>query len=128
MADRIDEDAFKWLMLRLAAFDPPWSTTLAWSDGVHDFPDRSPEEVNRIVRDALLELLDDGLIFFYRAEDFNDEFAPRDEREGLPRDEVLAALDQGFQRERDGALSGEWLSFRATTRGSDEAAQRRRRD
>jgi hypothetical protein len=115
-------------MLGAAAFDPPWSTTMAWSDGVHDLPGRSAEEINRIVRDALLELLDDGLIFFFRAKDFNDEFAQRDERDGLPRDDVLAALEQGFRRERGGALSGEWLSFRATKRGSDEAELRRRSD
>jgi hypothetical protein len=61
-----DEHAFqrfKWTVLDEAAFHHNAGIAYYWASRA--FPDRSVEELDPLVRRALLELLDDGLIFFH---------------------------------------------------------------
>ena len=82
-------------MLHVAVGDPPWNTGMAWVDAMDAFPTRDPAEVDRIVAESLLELLDQGYIWFFKATGFDDEFRARSEDEALPRDEVAVVLTAG---------------------------------
>src|SRR4051812_49244549 len=62
----VQTERFKWAMLPVAVGDPPWYTSTAWGDAIEGLPGRSADEVARIVPEALLDLLDRRLIFFYR--------------------------------------------------------------
>jgi hypothetical protein len=52
-------------------------------------------EIDRIVQESLLEILDSGYIFFFRAKGFDDEFAPRTEANAFDKTNVLATFEQG---------------------------------
>jgi hypothetical protein len=95
VSDDRQAERFKWAMLNVAVRDPPWNTSLAWVDAFDAFQERSPDEVDRIARKALIELLDAGYIWFFRRSSFDDEFAVRSEAEALPREEVLGVLAEG---------------------------------
>jgi hypothetical protein len=101
-------ERFKWAMLRVATGDPPWYTGMAWGDAVDGLPGRSPDEVAQIVQESLLDLVDRGLIYFYRSTNFHEDFAEHDESEALDRKEVAEILTEG----------GESLCFRATEAGA----------
>jgi len=112
-------------MLHVAVGDPPWNTGMAWADAVHAFPDRPEEEVDDIVSGALLALLDEGYIWFFRATGFDDEFRPRSEDEALGREEVAAVLAGGRRSDRDAtsttsavSLSSDGHPREGTARGS----------
>jgi hypothetical protein len=109
MATDPDAERFKWAMLRVAAGDPPWYTGMAWADAADGLSDKSPEDLGRIVREALLDLLDAGFIFFYRPATAEADFAQHVQTEGISRREVEAALADG----------GTALCFAATERGRD---------
>jgi hypothetical protein len=112
-----DVERFKWAMLRVAV-DDVWNTGMAWSDAIDGLPDRTQAEIDRIVRNSLLDLLESGYIFFFRAKSFDDEFAPRTEADGLDKAEVVAAFDQGDLQEP--GLIG--LSYCATAAGREHFA------
>lgn len=113
MADG-DAERFKWAMLRVATGEP-WNTGMAWSDAIDALPWRAQVDIDRIVRESLRDLLDSGYIFFFEPESFEDEFAPRDEADGLDREKVVAAFD-GPNLQEPGFVG---LSFRATQAGRD---------
>lgn len=114
MADP-EAERFKWAMLRVAVGDPPWNTGMAWADAIDGLPGRTSAEIDRIAQEALLELLQAGYIFFFRAKSFDDEFAPRTEADALDYAEVLATFEQGDVRQ-PGFIG---LSFCATDAGRD---------
>jgi hypothetical protein len=129
VSDDWQAERFKWAMLNVAVVDPPWNTGLAWVDASDAFPERSPDEIDRLVRESLIQLLDAGYIWFFRRTSFDDEFAVRPEAEALPRGEVLAVLAEGrLPADATGASSTasvrgskvalrDVLSFRATEAG-----------
>jgi hypothetical protein len=129
VSDDWQAERFKWAMLNVAVSDPPWNTGLAWVDASDAFPERSPDEIDRLVRESLIHLLDAGYIWFFRRTSFDDEFAVRPEAEALPRGEVLAVLTEGrLPADATGASSTasvrgtkvalrDVLSFRATKAG-----------
>lgn len=114
-------ERFKWAMLHVAVGDPPWTTGMAWADAVDAFPDVDRVEVDRIVADALLELLDDGHVFFFRFAEFGDEFSDRDPEDGLAREAVAEVLRAGRVASDSGDGReiglGELLAFRSTPVG-----------
>jgi hypothetical protein len=124
-------------MLHVAVRDPPWNTGMAWADATDAFPGRGRADVDGIVRDALLDLLDSGYVFFYRYTDFDDEFAPRTTESGLAREEVAAVLSAGRlpaarwhslspdrePREGKEVELSEPLAFRATEAGERRHAE-----
>lgn len=112
-------------MLHVAVGDPPWNTGMAWVDAVNAFPERDPAEVDAIVRDALLDLLDRGYIFFFRFTDFDDEFRPRSAAEGLAREEVAAVLTAG--RLTPGVEGGATVSAVSLSDGSETPGGARQR-
>jgi hypothetical protein len=112
-----DVERYRDAMLGVAVGDPPWDTALAWGDAQMDLPGRSRQELDKIVLRALVDLLDRGLIFFYRSGSFDDDCRAIDETEALPRSVVVAALAKGSVVHADGAISVERLCFRATERG-----------
>jgi hypothetical protein len=102
------------------ASDPPWNTGMATADAIDAFPDMPRPEIDQLVRVALLELLDAGFIFFFRAARFEDEFAPRDEADALDRAEVRKVLSQRHHDHSHFPAQHEiGLSFRATRAGTE---------
>jgi len=66
----------------------------------------------------MIELLDDGLVYFYEAGDFGESFMrPVAESDGLDRDEVVSALAEGSRSEPDGRIRAPWLLLLATEKG-----------
>jgi hypothetical protein len=91
---------------------------MAWGDAIDGLPGRPQTEIDRIVRESLLDLHESGYIFFFRAKNFADEFAPRTEADALDKETVLAAFEQGDVRQ-PGFIG---LSFSATDAGCDHFA------
>jgi hypothetical protein len=91
---------------------------MAWADAIDGLPGRSQAEIDRIVSDALLDLLQCGYVFFFEAQSFDDEFAPRTELGGLSYADVESAFSHGALH--DPGFIG--LSFRATAAGRDHFA------
>ena len=110
-----DAERLKWAMLRVAVGDGPWNTGMAWADAIDGMPGRTQAEIDRIVRESLLDLHESGYIFFFRAKNLDDEFAPRTESDALSKAKVLAAFEQGDLRQ-PGFIG---LSFCATDAGRD---------
>jgi len=67
MSGDAQTERFKWAMLRVAVGDLPWNTGMATADAIDAFPNLTRPQVDQVVRVALMELLDAGFIFFFRA-------------------------------------------------------------
>ena len=98
----------------------PWETSLAWADAYADLPGEESSEIDRIVTGALLELLDDGLVYFYEADDWGPTFT-RDvsDADHVPRERVVEIASEGSERTPDGRIRAPWLLMRATPEGRE---------
>ncbi len=77
------------------------------------YPEKRSGEIDEVVKQALLELLDDGLIFFYRADRHRGYGVKRDEVEPLGRAEIVEPLELGSWVDPPDGI----LFFKDTERG-----------
>ncbi len=111
---------YKLQQLKCAVLEPPWETSLAWADAHEDLPQSSAGDLDRLVAAVLMELFDDGLVYFYEADDFGQTYSRHvPEDEGLPREKVVGVLSLGSSVGHDGRIKAPWLLMRATSKGRD---------
>lgn len=109
-------------MLRCAVEDPPWNTGMARGDAARYLEGGDEDRLNQIVSAVLTELLEDGLVYFYRAKNLNDPWDhPRTEADAMPREEVVAELAKGTIVDEAAGITGrgDLLWFEATERGKE---------
>lgn len=118
--DSVNEvEMFRRQQLRCAVRDAPWDTTLTWADAYGDLPGRDAHEVDQIVIEALMSLLDEGLVYFYGVDDLGEYGREVPEADGLPREVVAETLAGGSAPAPNGMRQVPFLAFRATERGRE---------
>ena len=108
---------FKREQLRCIALDEPWDTALTWADAQTDLPEIDVPDRDRVVAEALMQLHDEGLVYFFEVSDFGDSYSrtPPDE-DKLTRERLAEVLSAGSRAE-EGEVAAPLLGVRATQKG-----------
>jgi hypothetical protein len=108
---------FKYQQLAMVVMDVPWETGLMWADGHADLDDVPKAERDQVIRDVVLELFDEGLVYYFEIEDFGDSYSrtPSPE-EHLSREQLVEAISGGGEVTVNG-VSAPFLGVRATEKG-----------
>lgn len=90
---------FKESVAEMTVRDEPWDTQLVWGDAVTDLDHLDEAERDAAVRDALVELFDDGLVEYFVVTSYSPEAYERDPApsELLTREELREHLNSGEQ-------------------------------
>jgi hypothetical protein len=112
---RSPRDEFLWKVV----MDEPWDTSLGWADAQIQLVGADVTEVDRVMREAILDLHDNGLACFFEVESFGEDYSrtPRED-EYLSREQLTEALAGGCTAVANGLLAP-FLGVRATDAGRE---------